>query len=217
MSTILRFPRRHARASSETSRAASLAKRSSVRPAALARSVDRTTGHHFEGMLSRLNHLITAQFPAPTSAAIASRDSQRSMTERNDVGGESGMPELLGQYVPSCKTIMSHDFESPVGHSVPMTEDPEKLAESVWREAFRQRLRDIQGKRTQEDMADLLGISRDTWNKCVNRGDTFPIRKLPRLAKLAQMSVEELIGIDRPTEKIAAAPRRARSSKQRTA
>lgn len=96
-----------------------------------------------------------------------------------------------------------------------MVEDTEKLAESVWREAFRQRLRDIQGKRTQEDMADLLGISRDTWNKCVNRGDTFPIRKLPRLAKLAQISVEELIGVDKPAK--AATPRKAQSSKQRTA
>lgn len=103
------------------------------------------------------------------------------------------MHESLGQDVPDCKAILSHDLISLVGHSVPMTEASDQIAESVWQASFRERLRTIQGKRTQEDMAELLGISRDTWNKCVNRGDTFPIRKLPRLAKLAQMSVEELL------------------------
>jgi hypothetical protein len=124
------------------------------------------------------------------------------------------MAEYLGHIFPNCKTIMSHDLKSPVGHSVPMAEDSDKIAESEWREAFRLRLRAIQGKRTHNDMGDLLGISPHTWNKCVNRGDTFPIRKLPRLAKLAEMSMEELIAVDKPSKPSARS--RPRSRKQQS-
>jgi DNA-binding XRE family transcriptional regulator len=99
-----------------------------------------------------------------------------------------------------------------------MAEDLEKIAESAWREAFRLRLREIQGKRTQEDMAELLGISRDTWNKCVNRGDMFPIRKLPRLAKLAEMSLEELIRVDTAgVKETSQVTRRGRTPRRRLA
>lgn len=91
-----------------------------------------------------------------------------------------------------------------------MAEDPDKIAESEWREAFRLRLRAIQGKRTHNAMADLIGISSDTWNKCVNRGDMFPIRKLPRLANLAEMTVEELIEVDKPAKHGAQSKPRAR-------
>lgn len=193
MATVLLFPR-HARASSRPAKRAS---KSMSTPAAIAFSVERTRGHHFEGMLSRLNHLITAQFPAPTSAAIASLDSQRSMTERNEEGAESDMPQSLGQFVPNCKAVMSHDLGEAPGHSVPMSDQPEKMAESAWREAFSRRLRQIQGNRTQDQMAGLLGISRDTWNKCLNRNSAFPIRLLPKLAAIGEMSVQDLIAVEK--------------------
>lgn len=166
----------------------------------MALSVDRTAGHHFDGMLSRLNHLITAQFPAPTSAAMASLEGQSSMTDRNDVSGESGMPELLGQCVPNYKAIMGRDLKTPVGHSVPMSEAPEKIAESAWQKAWLERLHRIQGKRTHENMAKFLEMGVEQWKKCVNRGDVFPIRKLPRLALLAGIPVESLIEGDRDDE-----------------
>lgn len=153
-----------------------------------------------DGMLSRLCHLMTAQLLAPTSSDIASRDDQRSMTERNDVGGESGMSEVLGHSVPICKSILVRDIEIPVGHPVPMAKDGENLAESAWQKAFQERLSRIQGKRTHEAMAEYLEMPVETWKKCVNRGDSFPIRKLPRLALLAGIPVESLIKGDRDAE-----------------
>lgn len=170
----------------------------------MALSVEATRGHHFEGMLSRLNHLITAQFLAPTSTDIASLDGQRSMMERKEDGaGESLISIDLGQLVPNCKADMSHDLGYPLGHPFFMSEPPEKMAESAWREAFSLRLRQIQGNRTQEQMADLLGLSRDTWNKCVNRGSAFPTRLLPKLAAIGEMSVLELITVETPQVSVA--------------
>lgn len=74
-----------------------------------------------------------------------------------------------------------------------MDEDHEKIAESAWQEAFRQRLKEVQGTRTQAGMAEILGISRDTWNKVVNRGDAPSIRLLPKLATIGEKSLEWLI------------------------
>lgn len=88
---------------------------------------------------------------------------------------------------------MVRDIELPVGHSGPMGKDHEKLAESEWQDAFKERLRRIQGKRTHEAMAEYLEMPLESWKKCVNRGDSFPIRKLPRLALLAGIPVESLI------------------------
>lgn len=74
-----------------------------------------------------------------------------------------------------------------------MDDDHEKIAESAWQEAFRHRLKKVQGNRTQAGMADVLGISRDTWNKVVNRGDAPSIRLLPKLATIGETTLEWLI------------------------
>jgi transcriptional regulator with XRE-family HTH domain len=74
-----------------------------------------------------------------------------------------------------------------------MEQDDEKVAESAWRDEFRLRLKHIQGNRTQDDMAELLGVSRDKYNKYVNRGSAVPTRLLPRLAKIGGVSLEWLI------------------------
>lgn len=81
-----------------------------------------------------------------------------------------------------------------------MAKDGENLAESAWQKAFQERLSRIQGKRTHEAMAEYLEMPVETWKKCVNRGDSFPIRKLPRLALLAGIPVESLIKGDRDDE-----------------
>ncbi len=81
-----------------------------------------------------------------------------------------------------------------------MAKDDGKLAESAWQMAFQERLSRIQGKRTHEAMAEYLEMPVDSWKKCVNRGDSFPIRKLPRLALLAGIPVESLIKGDRDDE-----------------
>jgi hypothetical protein len=81
-----------------------------------------------------------------------------------------------------------------------MSGNPEKIAESAWQRAFSERLSRIQGKRTHENMAKYLEMGVESWKKCVNRGDAFPIRKLPRLALLAGIPVESLIEGDRDDE-----------------
>jgi hypothetical protein len=200
MGIVVRFPRRHVGTSSDTL-AANRAKISADKPAALAFSVAKTRVHHSEGMVSRLNHLRTTE-PSltPNSAAIASRERHKSMIERNDVGTESTMPELLGHHVPICKGIMVRDRKTPVGHSGPMGKDHEKLSDRDWRTAFQGRLSRIQNNRSHEAMADLLEMSVESWKKCVNRGDSFPLRRLPKLASLAGMPIESLIKGDRDDE-----------------
>lgn len=81
-----------------------------------------------------------------------------------------------------------------------MGKSHENLTESAWQMAFQERLSRIQGKRTHEAMAEYLEMPVESWKKCVNRGDTFPMRKLPRLALLAGISVESLIKGDRDDE-----------------
>jgi len=202
MGIVVRFPRqRHARASS-TCFSAKRAKRSAVKPADFAVSVAKTRVHQSDGILLRCHHFRTLDEPPPSiSEDMASLDGQRSMTERKDVMGESVcMPELLGQCVPICKGIMFRDINSPVGHSGPMGKTRENLTESAWQMAFQERLSRIQGKRTHEAMAEYLEMPVESWKKCVNRGDTFPIRKLQRLALLAGIPVESLIKGDRDDE-----------------
>lgn len=215
------YPAQYHARTSATSRAAKRLRRASVTPAPLAFSVDKTAGHHFEGMASRRHHLMTAQFPAPTSDAMASREDQSSMTDRNEVSCESEatMPELLGHIVPNSKAIMVRDLDLAVGHSVPMVENSEKIAASAWQKAFQERLSRIQGKLTHKKMADYLGMDEESWKKCVNRGSAFPIRKLPKLALLGRIEVEDLITgekdhelpplIKRYSKRMAAAKRRA--------
>lgn len=123
------------------------------------------------------------------------------MTERNEVMGESAvMAKLLGHGVPIFKGIMVRDTETPVGHSGPMGKDADNLAESAWQKAFQERLARIQGTRSHDDMASLLDMPVESWKKCVNRGDTFPLRKLPKLAALAGIPIESLIKGDRDDE-----------------
>lgn len=95
-----------------------------------------------------------------------------------------------------------------------MGKNHENLSESAWQMAFQERLSRIQGKRTHEAMAKYLQMEVESWKKCVNRGDTFPIRKLPLLALLAGISVESLIEGDRDDELPAPVERyRRRTSK----
>jgi len=203
MGNVLHFPVRfHARASS-TCFAAKRAKRSAVTPADLAVSVARTRVHHSDGITSRLNHLITDQLVVPTSDAIASREAHKSMIDLNEVSGCESvavMHQVLGPFVPKCKAVLSHDLKNGAGHYVPMSKEAEKLAESDWRSAFQERVRYCQGKRSQDVMADLLGISRDSWNKIVNRGDQPSIRLLPKIAGIGEVSLEWLIDGKEPAK-----------------
>lgn len=78
-----------------------------------------------------------------------------------------------------------------------MAKNWEKLTDSEWRAAFQLRLNRIQGHRSHEDMAEVLDMPVESWKKCVNRGDTFPVRRLPKLAAIAGIPIESLIKGDR--------------------
>lgn len=192
MGKVIRFPGRHGCAPAG-SRAAKRAKRSEVIPFASAFSVARTRVHHSDGMLSRFHHLITAQLPAPTSEAIASRESQSSMIERNE--SKSGMHESMGLTVPKIKAVLSHDTVSREGHSVPMSESTEDITETEWREGFRQRLIMARKPRTQETMARLLGISRDQYSKyeLKDQPRMMSPRLLPKFADICGVDLRDLI------------------------
>jgi hypothetical protein len=131
-------------------------------------------------MVSRFHHLITDQFVAPTSDAIASREAHKSMIDLNEVKAESlSMSGLLGLSVPNIKAKMSHDLKSPVGHSGLMSNEAEKIAESEWRKGFQARVREAQGERKGKDIAKLLGISHDQYRKYVSGGDNRTITVMP--------------------------------------
>lgn len=126
---------------------------------------------------------------------------------------ESTMHESLGQSVPKCKATLSHDIKLPVGHPVLMADDIDDIAETEWRDGFRQRVREAQGNRTQEQMAKLLGISRDQWAKIVgSRGTRFPIRLLTKFCIICDRELVWLL--DGPA--VEKAKKSARSPRQMT-
>lgn len=198
MGMILRFPRVHARASTG-SRAAKAVNNSAVTPPDRAVSVPRTADHHSEGIASRCHHLETVQALAPgMSEAIPSRDGHKSITSRKR--RRSDMPDLLGQSVPKCKDFPSHDGRKMIGHTVRMTDDLEKMAETAWREGFRLRIKQARGDRTQQTMAELLGITQTTYSKYEGqRASMMPTRLLPKFCKICAVSLEWLIEGDKAT------------------
>lgn len=102
---------------------------------------------------------------------------------------------------------MSHDTHLPVGQSVHMVDDIEEIAESEWREGFRHRIREAQGNRTQEQMSQLLGITRDRWAKIVGaRSTNFPIRLLTKFCAICDRDLIWLL--DGHADKKAARPQR---------
>lgn len=117
---VVRFPRRrHARTSSAGCRAAKPVSTSAVTRLMVAVSVARTADHHSAGTLSRCHHFETADGLAPMSAAMASREGQRSMMDLND--SKLLMISPIGQTVLQSKANPSLDLKLSLGHNVPMT------------------------------------------------------------------------------------------------
>lgn len=86
-----------------------------------------------------------------------------------------------------------------------MVDDIEEIAESEWREGFRHRIREAQGNRTQEQMSQLLGITRDRWAKIVGaRSTNFPIRLLTKFCAICDRDLIWLL--DGHADKKAARP-----------
>jgi hypothetical protein len=192
MGSVIRFPKRHARASIG-SWAAKAVRSSAVTPFLTAISVAKIADHHSAGSLLRCHHFETTVAGAPVSEAIASLVGHSSTIARNVVS--SGMEERIGQPVLKSKAIVSRDCGKRVGQTGLMADESEKLAESVWREGFRLRLIAARGNRSQAVMAELLDLKPNTYSKyeAPSRGSMMPVRKLPLFAKICGVDLVELI------------------------
>ncbi|MEI9804143.1 MAG: hypothetical protein WDN48_06305 [Pseudolabrys sp.] len=175
----------HARASAKrkgAARAARLVKRSEVTPASAATLVPMIADHHSDGMASRCHHFETCDGVAPIADAKSILSGQSSMMDRN----EQIMSDKMGQIVPNVKAIMSPDCEKEGGHNVRAMEHQDtEIIDRRFREAFQERLREIQGKRRDEEMASLLNVGVDRYKKWKNRaGSQFPMFLLPKLCAI---------------------------------
>lgn len=195
MSTVFDF-----HAASDRSRLADKsASRSAVTPASRALGSAATADHHSEGIRSLCHHLRTRSWPAPVSSASILRFGQSAMTERKDLISRatdelSDMIASMGPAVPNVKAMLSRDSGSIAGQVVPMAEAGEELTEKRWRADFKRRLREARGPRSQQDMADLLGLTRDAYSKYEGSRETdFPTRLIPKFCKICGVKVEWLI------------------------
>lgn len=182
MAIIVRFPD-HARAAIG-SRAAKPVSFSAVKPAIIARSVVRTADHHSAGIPSRCHHLETAEALAPMSVAMASREGQSSMIERNEV---SVIPIPIRQLVLNCKDILSGDLGAAVGHTVPMAIDRQSISHFKALFVARTALARERTGRSQEQMATDLGISQPTYTKYESR-TPLPHYLVPQFCMLCEVT-----------------------------
>lgn len=163
-STVIPFPIGHVRTSSSGSRAARAAKRSAVSPALLATEDSKIGSHHSAGIRSRCAHLRTADVPAWISAAIASGDDHKAMTERNEVQA-AFIESPIGQSVLKRKAKVSRDIR---GHNVLAFVMPNE-AKSAYRRNFIARTRRARESTgfSQERLAGLLedGMKQDKYAK----------------------------------------------------
>lgn len=178
--------------SSRSRRAAKSVSTSAVTPDDLAGCSGKIADHHSAGMRSLCHHFRTRAEPAPLSEPNASREGQRAITDRNEL--ISTMPKLMGPTVPNVKANMSRDDSSLSGQVVHMDRASEELTERRWRDEFKRRLKEARGLRSQQDMADLLGVSRDAYSKYEGGRETdLPIRLIPKFCKICAVTPEWLI------------------------
>jgi transcriptional regulator with XRE-family HTH domain len=77
----------------------------------------------------------------------------------------------------------------------------EAEADKEWRDKFRARLRQVRGGRTREVMADLLGVSPSAYAKWEDRGSEMPLRLLPKIWKIGEVTPEWLLEGKEPQAK----------------
>lgn len=147
-------------------RAAKAVNVSAVRPAAVARSVARTSSHQSAGTLLRCHHLETTQDRTPISAAMASLEGHSSMISRKELICD--IPNFLGHSVLKRKAILSLDSDLPLGHNVPMAE-PE--TETQYKQRFMQRVAEARIARglKQWQLAEALGMAQDKYKQYEGR------------------------------------------------
>lgn len=145
---------------------------------------------------------------------MASSESHNSMIDWNEV--RLDMESIMGQMVPKRKASVSQDSQSVMGHTVLMTQHDDDISDSAWKEAFRQRLKEARGKRSQEDMASLLCISRDAYSKYEGgRASQMPTRLLPKFCKICAVSLEWLIEGDKEAKVAKQPAKQPKTARQR--
>lgn len=214
MGIVLRI---HATSATRSRLAAKSANRSAVTPASRAFGKASKAVHHSAGMRSLCHHLETEVAGWPISAASVSRLGQSSMTDRNE-----SMPDVLGLSVPNVKAILSRDMGMAQGHPVLMGAE-ETATEEAWRRAFKLRVKEARGRRSQEIMADLLGVSRDAYSKyeALSRDTVLPTRLLVKFAHICGQELDWLIEGPKPAatnhRQAAKEPAEKQRHKKRTA
>ena len=169
--------------------AAKATNNSAVRPSVRAFSVARTADHQSLGMLRLCHHFETADAPAPTSEAIASRDSHSSITDRNEF--TEVIENHIGQTVLTCKDKMPSDCGNEIGQTVPM-------AKSVTPPAFKRAFtantraaRKLAGL-TQAQMAQRLGIGGQDDYKPFEGRSLLPHRLIPLFCQICGIQPNDL-------------------------
>lgn len=156
MGSIVAFQARTSKLSEVVEfRADKATKSSAVRPAERAFSVFNTADHQSFGILRRWCHFDTAEARAPISEAIASREAQSSITERNEF--TEVMENHIGQTVLVGKDKLPSDCGKEIGQTVPM---PKSVTSPSFKRAFTantRAARKLSGL-TQAQMAQRLGI-----------------------------------------------------------
>lgn len=220
MGIVLRFPTRHARASTG-SRAASRVNVSAVTPFETAFSVASTADHHSAGTLSRCHHLETAEARAPISDAIASREGHRSIMDWKD--GKWVMPEPIRQSVLKSKDILSGDVCKTLGHNVLMKSGD---TTKVFKDQFTARVAYARHKAgyTQATMAEALGFgppddpsAQGKYHKYEKRS-FMPHALIPRFCDLCDVTTGWLYSgpaVARPVEKRGRKPKPAPVQRKR--
>lgn len=132
--------------------------------AARAKLLAVTAAHHHDGMLSRCHHLLTVCDRAPSSAAIASRDGQSSITARKDCMSRSIVRNVLSRNPYENTKIGLADTRQNVlsfpamGHNI---------SEADFLKAVTGRIKAAREDKglSQTEMALILGIKQGTYHK----------------------------------------------------
>lgn len=159
MGDVIIFARRHRRAS----RAAISVKSEAEIPAARTVSQPKRADQRSQGMESRCHHLETAQELTPISDAIAPREGQSSITDRNEF-----MESKLGHSVLEVKDNQPLDGTGPCVLPSGMSKTQ---ASAAFKRAFIARTkaaREAKGL-TQDQMARLLGLKQDRYKQYETR------------------------------------------------
>ena len=111
----------------------------------------------------------------------------------------------MGQSVPLVKDNVSHAMRRPWPHNFAMLISP---TQKQFEDSLRERTRQLRGVRTQEEMAELLGVGFEAYKKYETRSP-LPQHLLPKFAMIVGCDLEYLL-----TGKLApkAGKRRARAA-----